>query len=100
MLKSFLLIIYEESSNEKGTECDIQTVVLIRDDDSFLLTKKRISFSFVAQKFVMETEATEAVRQAENLQNIVNQQRKLLETRPRNTIGKRHFVFGYEKKRT
>jgi hypothetical protein len=40
----------------------------------------------------METEATEAVRQAGNLQNVVNQHRILLESRPKNEDGKENII--------
>jgi hypothetical protein len=40
----------------------------------------------------METEATEAVRQAGNLQNVVNQHRILLERRPKNEDGKENII--------
>jgi len=40
----------------------------------------------------MDTETTEAVRNAGNLQNIVNQQRILLEQRPQNEDGKKNSI--------
>jgi hypothetical protein len=40
----------------------------------------------------MDTETTEAVRNAGNLQNIVNQQRILLEQRPQNEDGKKNSM--------
>jgi hypothetical protein len=39
----------------------------------------------------MEVETTEAVRQAESLQNTLAQQRILLKERPKNTNGKENF---------
>jgi hypothetical protein len=46
----------------------------------------------------MATETTEAVRQAGNLQNVVNRHRLLLEKRPRNEDGKENRLRVLTKK--